>query len=326
MDYIIREHRSRPQNRVYFSKEAEHAIIKYNNTKDVNLKSKIYEKHIHYPFFKLTQNIIHTFKFYYTDVDNLEDLQHEIITFLLDRIHMYSHKQNIQDKLTKIITKEFGEEYDKNFVKYIGKADIVKQTQIDKFISKLDVSDECLEKLSKIKPPKAYSYFGTIVKNFLIVYNEKNYKNKKQNIQVSDLNEYSNLNIYNPLFISSLRMEGEINSIKDEGEFEGEDLKLKGYKYGDKLSNFVDQYIVYCSKNLTTLFPKPYDAQIADAVLELFRKRENIEIFNKKALYIYLREMVPGVKTPKLTKISKKMYVIFKEKYHFYLEHNYFPS
>ena len=32
--------------------------------------------------------------------------------------------------------------------------------------------------------------------------------------------------------------------------------------------------------------------QVADAILELFRKRENLEIFNKKALYIYIREMV----------------------------------
>ena len=31
-------------------------------------------------------------------------------------------------------------------------------------------------------------------------------------------------------------------------------------------------------------FPKGNDSQVADAILELFRKRENIEIFNKKAL------------------------------------------
>ena len=39
---------------------------------------------------------------------------------------------------------------------------------------------------------------------------------------------------------------------------------------------------------------------IADAILELFRKRDNIDVFNKKALYIYIREMV-DVKTPKIT-------------------------
>jgi hypothetical protein len=46
----------------------------------------------------------------------------------------------------------------------------------------------------------------------------------------------------------------------------------------------------YCTKNIFKLFPKEDDAQIADAILELFRKREHLDIFNKKALYIYIRE------------------------------------
>jgi hypothetical protein len=72
----------------YFTQETEEAIILYNNTEDPIKRSRIYEKHIHYPFFKLTQNIIHTFKFYHTDVEELEDLQHEIIVFLLYKIHL----------------------------------------------------------------------------------------------------------------------------------------------------------------------------------------------------------------------------------------------
>ena len=55
--------------------------------------------------------------------------------------------------------------------------------------------------------------------------------------------------------------------------------------------------------NLFTLFPKPQDACVADAILELFRSRETIDIFNKKALYIYIREII-DVKAPKITKIS----------------------
>ena len=50
---------------------------------------KIYDKEIHFAFLKLTQNIIHTFKFYHTEVDNLEHLQHEIIVFLLSKIHLF---------------------------------------------------------------------------------------------------------------------------------------------------------------------------------------------------------------------------------------------
>jgi len=58
----------------YFTQETEDAIVAYNISTDFEEKSKIYEAKIHYAFFKLTQNIIHTFKFYYTEVDNIEDL------------------------------------------------------------------------------------------------------------------------------------------------------------------------------------------------------------------------------------------------------------
>jgi ribulose kinase len=75
--------------------------------------------------------------------------------------------------------------------------------------------------------------------------------------------------------------------------------------------------------NLYTFFPKENDAKIADAVLELFRKRDQIDIFNKKALYIYIHEMVPEAKTPKITKIANVLYDVFKKHYVFYLENGY---
>ena len=53
-------------NKNYFTQETEDAIVLYNSTESSLLKSKIYEDKIHYAFFKLTQNIIHTFKFYHT--------------------------------------------------------------------------------------------------------------------------------------------------------------------------------------------------------------------------------------------------------------------
>ena len=114
--------------------------------------------------------------------------------------------------------------------------------------------------------------------------------------------------------------------MKDENEdFDGDELSLKGYTYKDKLSVFIDKYVEYCTDNIYEIFPKEYDASIADAILELFRKRDNIDIFNKKALYIFIREQI-DVKTPKITKIANVLYAIFKKKYLFYLEHNRFPT
>ena len=77
----------RPKSKNYFTKDTENAIVRYNNEPNPEIRSKIYRDEIHYAFFKLTENIIHTFKFYYTEVDQIEHLQHEIITFLLSKFN-----------------------------------------------------------------------------------------------------------------------------------------------------------------------------------------------------------------------------------------------
>ena len=105
------------------------------------------------------------------------------------------------------------------------------------------------------------------------------------------------------------------------------DKSTHTYNMGDKaakddLSKYIELFVDYTTENIYDLFPKKNDAQIADAILELFRKREDIDIFNKKALYIYIREQVDA-KTPKITKIANQLYDIFKENYVFYLEHGY---
>jgi hypothetical protein len=223
------------EKRKYFTQETEDAIVRYNSTSNIDEKNKIYEEDIHYAFFKLTQNIIHTFKFYHTEVEDLEHLQHEIIIFLLSKIHLFNPENGA----------------------------------------------------------KAYSYFGTIVKRWLILYNDKNYKKKIQKSSVEDLE-------------------------KDENH----SYTLDGSPSKDKLSTFIDNYVDFISENIYTIFPKGNDAQIADAVLELFRKRDGIDIFNKKALYIYIHEMI-DVKTPKITKIVTVLQDIFKRNYVFYLENDY---
>ena len=288
----------KPKSKNYFTIDTEKAIIKYNKENDPKIRSQIYRDEIHYPFFKLTENIIHTFKFYYTEVDQIEHLQHEVIIFLLSKLNLYSHKQNIQDKLVKIITKEFNEKYDGDFSDYVGDVDRVSQNQINQFISSLDVSKECMDKLIKLTPPKAYSYFGTITKNWLIIYNNKNYEKKVKMAPVDDL-------------------------YKDETY----SYKLEDERITDDLSYFIDEYINYVENRFNVFFPKGNDDKIADAILELFRKRENIEIFNKKALYIYIREIMAthGLepKTPKITKIATKLYDLFKDNYIFFLETGY---
>ena len=278
----------------YFTKDTENAIMLYNSTSCSHERSKIYEKEIHYPFFKLTQNIIHTFKFYHTEVENLEHLQHEIEVFLLEKMQLFHPVKSADNKIRKICIKEFQEEYSGSFIDYMPENEIKCTTQdIQAYVNTLNVSEECYNKLIKITPAKAFSYFGTIVKRWCILYNEKNYKKKISTVPVGELEKDDNHSHDN-------------ESTSDE-----------------RLSYFIDEFTDYISDNIFELYPKNIDAQIADSILELFRKRDHIDVFNKKALYIYIHEMLPDVKTPKITKIANNLYGIFKKHYIFYLENGY---
>jgi hypothetical protein len=50
----------------YFTIETEEAILRYRAAKNQAERNRIYNQDIHYGFYKLVENIIHTFKFYYT--------------------------------------------------------------------------------------------------------------------------------------------------------------------------------------------------------------------------------------------------------------------
>ena len=54
---------TKSNNRIYFSKETEDAIIKYNKSNDPYERELLYREYIERPFDKLAENIINTFKF-----------------------------------------------------------------------------------------------------------------------------------------------------------------------------------------------------------------------------------------------------------------------
>ena len=92
--------------------------------------------------------------------------------------------------------------------------------------------------------------------------------------------------------------------------------------YNDESSSFLKQFTKHIDRNIFILFPKKRDAQIADAIMELFRKHENLDIFNKKALYIYIKEITDAT-TPQITKIIKRLKIIYIKKYNEYYEHGF---
>ena len=51
------------KSKQYFTLDTEEAIILYNKTADQRTRSKLYADRIQYPFEKLAENILNTFKF-----------------------------------------------------------------------------------------------------------------------------------------------------------------------------------------------------------------------------------------------------------------------
>ena len=124
---------------------------------------------------------------------------------------------------------------------------------------------------------KAFSYFSIVAKNYLILNNNKNYKMGKIHSEMKVLDWKRNLM-------------GE-NTSKESAE---------------KAILFVGELHRFWDTNLTNIFRRDKDIRVADSVLHIFRIKDNIENFNKKALYILIREMT-GSNTQHITRIINVM-------------------
>ncbi len=213
------------QSKRYFTKITEIAINAYNRCDDQRLKNKIYNRFIHYPFDKLAENVIHTYKTYYFDVP-YEDVKMNVVAFLNEKIHKFNGENG-----------------------------------------------------------RAFSYFTVVARNYLFNENNQNYQRMKQKTEVKYID--TSRNIGNEVYEKELR---------------------------ESVSDFFDFYVRYIDANLFKLFAKAREQKIADSIVELFRTRHDLYSYNKKALYILIRERT-GVHTQYITKVVGKMKHIYAELY-----------
>jgi hypothetical protein len=83
--------------------------------------------------------------------------------------------------------------------------------------------------------------------------------------------------------------------------------------------SFFDIFVTHVDENLLTIFPKAQEARVGDAIVALCKRKEHIDIFNKKALFIYIKE-ITDASTPTITKVIKVLKGIYKEMLNKYLE------
>jgi len=221
---ITRRGRKR-KNKMYFTPIAEKAIVAYNVEKNQVKRNKVYAEHIHYPIWKLAQNIINRFKFPYMD-GCTEDKQYEVIAFLLQKLNKYTENKG-----------------------------------------------------------RAFSYFSIVAKNYCIQTNNKAYKMLKAKTSLLAVDKSRNV----------------INELSESNRKES-------------LKDFTDIFIIRYDEEVEEKFSKQSDKKIAYAVLELFKRRENIEKYNKKALYVLIREMT-NERTQDISKVVNIIKKDFKKKY-----------
>lgn len=148
-----------------------------------------------------------------------------------------------------------------------------------------DLREECkgwlvtiLAKFDPNKGHKAFSYFSVVTKNWFI---HKVKKNKK-------------------------RLEREVSFESVDYDLE-RDLADKGQSYQDlkirreMMTNLKDEMASW-----KVDFQKESEKKVYEAVLVLFESAEEIEIFNKKAIYLYLRELT-GMNTKQIVVQLNKM-------------------
>ena len=156
-----------------------------------------------------------------------------------------------------------------------------------------DVQKECLthlvanmhkydptrfSKSDPLKKTRAFAYFSIVAKHYLILLNNTNYKKFNQNVEISDE-----------------RNENTVQLQQDDK-----------YYVQQELTDFIKLVVNFWEKNVNKIFNKQRDLNIANAVVELFRNPERIDVFNKKALYLYIRE-ISSCKTQQITKVINRM-------------------
>ena len=122
-----------------------------------------------------------------------------------------------------------------------------------------------------------------MAKNYLILHNNNNYKKLKSHNTIDYLDKDINYN--------------------------NNDYDLK---------EFTEEIIEYFDTNLINIFKKDRDLRIGYAIVDLMKQMDEIENFNKKALYILIREMT-DVETAHITSVVntlKKHYKKLINTYH----------
>jgi len=140
-----------------------------------------------------------------------------------------------------------------------------------------------LDKYDPNKGSKAFSYFSVITKNWFIHKVKRQQKRNKREIDYDNISK-----AYEEEFLSTNES---YVTVREEEEF---------------WTSFYKELSSWDTSQM-----KENDLKVYQAITILFESKEDIDIFNKKAIYLYLRE-ITGLNTKQIVNSLKK----FRKKYY----------
>ena len=153
-----------------------------------------------------------------------------------------------------------------------------------------ELRDECkvwlttiLDKYDQSKGSKAFSYFSVVTKNWFIHQVKKTSKQRSRELEYENLPSETTLKY--------LATYNDYDEIREKEEFWG------------SLWGEIDSWDV---PNL-----KPNEKKVLEAIRVLLSNSDNIEIFNKKAIYLYMRE-ITGLNTKQIVNNLNKMRIKYR--------------
>jgi len=89
--------------------------------------------------------------------------------------------------------------------------------------------------------------------------------------------------------------------------------------YRESLRDFIYEWCEWMDTNMYAYFKSHRDLRIADALVELLRNAEDIDIYNKKIIYVLIRERA-DVDTQHITKVVNTFKTLFNSMFEDYVD------
>lgn len=162
---------------------------------------------------------------------------------------------------------------------------------------------------------KSFSYFSVISKNYLIFHNNHGYKHEKRTHYLSDMEECDDPNVPGESGYKHFPKSVTENINTDGGISSGlmyTDSMASVIDDDSNLKEFTKSYIQFWDDHVNVIFPKDRDRDIAMHIIQLFRNADKIENYNKKSLYLILRQAT-DTKTSYITHVISIMKSITKQ-------------